>query len=140
MSDSLRVNLYLSSSRERELFQHIQGVSPEERASTFKYLAFLGLMVSKNPAGLQKVPLTKNTRNESRREKPLAEPSITDNKAEKREILECGSAFLWGDSLYVLKKFSLPRRREVEIHSQGIAHDYSPAFFQTLLARPSPIN
>ena len=78
MSDSLRVNLYLSSSRERELFQHIQGVSPEERTSTFKYLAFLGLMVSKNPAGLQKAPMTKNTRNESRREKPLDEPTITD--------------------------------------------------------------
>jgi hypothetical protein len=54
--------------------------------------------------------MTKNPRNESRREKPLAEPSITDNKAEKHEILECGSAFLWG-TLDMLKNLSLPTGR-----------------------------
>lgn len=54
MSETIRINLLLSESREGELFKHLQALPVADRASVLKYFAFAGFILHQHKGAADK--------------------------------------------------------------------------------------
>lgn len=97
MEQPIRINLVISPSREGVLYDHLNSLPVDDRASVFKYLAFSGYLLTKGasikpeeaaPKSGSKPPGKKNSGNKGEGKGGLASTAQSDNQVAYKDHLD----------------------------------------------------